>query len=348
MYVGGPGLARGYLNHPELTAVRFVTDPFAPGERLYRTGDLARRRADGELEYLGRIDHQVKIRGFRIELEEIGSVLGQHPQVRESAVLATSKGDDEKRLIAYVVAGAPAPTVADLRQHLLKALPDYMVPSSFVFIDRLPLTSNGKVDRSALPAAEPADTVPAGEYVAPATPTEEAVAQIFASVLDVATVGALGNFFELGGHSLLATRALARLREHFKFNVPLIALFQTPTVRGLGGWIDAASNTGSGAHATARRRDQDVPWKGLVTAQAHGSRPPLFLLTGYMDADDTPRILSNLMPHLGPDQPLCGLRPRWLDGRSPQYASVAEMTTEYWRRFARSNRQALTTSSVTV
>ena len=332
IYVGGPGLARGYLNRADLTEARFIPDPFVPAERLYRTGDLAKRRSNGELEYLGRIDQQVKIRGFRIELDEIESVLCYHPQVRDAVVVAISATPDENRLVAYVVANAPVPIVSDLREHLRKKVPDYMVPAAFVFLDKLPLTNSGKVDRNTLPVPDTADTIATEQYMAPVTETEKGVAQVFAEVLNIPAVGLHHNFFELGGHSLLATRALAMFRERFEIEIPLIALFEEPTVHGFSRWLDgAAERNGSVTQSRESTADFLPAWKCLVPTQSKGSNPPLFLVTGYMDANDTVRILSNLIPHLGPDQPLCGLRPRWLDGRSPQYSSVAEMADEYLR-----------------
>ena len=239
--IGGAGVALGYHNRPELTDARFVADRFSavPGARLYRTGDLGRWGVDGRLHHLGRLDHQVKVRGFRIELGEIESVLCQHALVREAVVALAASGDtDEKRLVAYVVPGGLVPVVSDLREHLRQTLPDYMVPTAFVFIDKLPLTNNGKVDRNALPKAASVDTISTEGYSAPSTETEKAVMQIFAEVLGINAVGVNQSFFELGGHSLLATRALARLRQRFKIEIPLIALFRTPTVQSLSQWLD--------------------------------------------------------------------------------------------------------------
>jgi amino acid adenylation domain-containing protein len=333
LWIGGPGVALGYHNRPELTSDRFVSDRFSsvPSARLYRTGDLGRWGANGRLHHLGRLDHQVKIRGFRIELGEIESVLCQHPQVREAIVLTISDTPDQQRLVAYVVASAPAPVVSELREHLRKSIPDYMLPAGFVFIDKLPMTYNAKVDRNALPAPDAADTVATDEYQAPVTETEKGVAQVFAEVLNIPAVGLRNNFFELGGHSLLATRTLARLRERFEIDVPLTAIFQAPTVEGLSRWLDAALEPGSPAQLELAQVDRLTRWKCLVPAPSNSSRPPLFMITGYTDEHDTLRILSNLIPHLGPDRPLCGLRPRWLDGHSPQYSSVAEMRDEYLR-----------------
>jgi amino acid adenylation domain-containing protein len=233
LYLGGQGLARGYLGRPDLTAERFVPDPFGVlGAWLYHTGDLARWRVDGELEFLGRRDSQVKVRGFRIELGEIEECLGRHPGVREAAVVAREEGD-ETRLLAYVVAGVePAPAAGELRAFLRASLPEHMVPSTFVPLDALPLTPNGKVDRRALPAPGVAG-VDRQAYVAPRTVTEELLAGIWAEVLKVERVGACDNFFDLGGHSLLAAQVVSRIRQAAELDLPLRALFQNPTVEGL-------------------------------------------------------------------------------------------------------------------
>jgi amino acid adenylation domain-containing protein len=235
LYVGGAGLARGYLNRGELTAERFVSHPFddGKGRRLYRSGDLVRRRGDGDIEYLGRIDNQVKIRGHRIELGEIETVLAQHAAIQQAVVLAREDSED-RRLVAYVVAAAGyAPSVHELRSFVKQKLPEYMVPSAFVVLDSLPLTPNGKLDRKALPA--PDQTRPELEktFVAPRTPVEETLASIWSDVLQFDHVGIHDNFFELGGHSLLATQLISRIRETFKIDLPLRSLFEAPTIYGL-------------------------------------------------------------------------------------------------------------------
>jgi amino acid adenylation domain-containing protein len=236
LYIGGTGVARGYLNRPELTAERFVPHAFStqPGARLYRTGDLARFLADGKLEFLGRTDHQVKVRGFRIELGEIESVLGQHPLVRESAVMARDDRPGEKRIVAYVLPheGQP-PSTTELRHHLLGRLPDYMLPSTFVMVDAMPLTDMGKIDRSALPAPEETRPELAQKYVAPRSALEQVLAGIFMETLKIERVGIQDNFFELGGHSLLATQVVSRIRQLLSVQLPLRKLFDDPTIGGL-------------------------------------------------------------------------------------------------------------------
>ena len=232
MYVGGEGVTRGYLNRPELTAERFISNPFSKS-KLYKTGDLARYLPNGELEYLGRIDNQVKIRGFRIELGEIESLIVQHPAIWESVVIVREDQPGDKRLVAYVVPQVEqSPTVLELRQFLKAKLPEYMVPSAFVLLESLPLTSNGKVDRRALPTHE-LDSTLLEKYVAPRTPIEEMLAQIWAQVLKLERVGIHDNFFEVGGHSLLATQLLSRIRTSFKVELALRELFARATVAEL-------------------------------------------------------------------------------------------------------------------
>jgi acyl carrier protein len=222
-----------------MTAEKFVPNPFGeePGARLYKTGDQSRYAVDGNIEYLGRIDHQVKIRGFRVELGEIEAVLGQHPGVLESVVMAREDTPDNKRLVAYVVADPNVKTsTSEWRDFLRTKLPEHMVPSALVRLDELPLTANGKVDRRALPAPDKLRPEMAEAFVAPRTAAEEVVATIWADVLEVERVSVYDNFFNLGGHSLLATQVISRLRSAFQVDLeqlPLRRLFETPTVAGL-------------------------------------------------------------------------------------------------------------------
>ncbi|MBQ1075158.1 amino acid adenylation domain-containing protein [Micromonospora sp. C31] len=243
LLLGGARLARGYLDRPAPTADRFVPDPFGddPGGRLYRSGDLVRYRPDGTIEFLGRIDQQVKIRGFRMELGEIESALTEHPAVRAVAVVARETQPGEKGLVAYLVCrdGTP-PAVAELRAHLRDRLPDYMVPAQWMVLDALPLTTSKKVDRRALPAPTPVRADPGRAYEAPRTPLEEAVADIWATVLEVDRVGVHDDFFDLGGHSLLATRVLAHLRQSFDLDLPLRLLFEQTTVADLADAVHTA------------------------------------------------------------------------------------------------------------
>jgi amino acid adenylation domain-containing protein len=246
--VGGAGVGRGYLNDPEQTRQRFLRDPFSGrrGARLYRTGDLARWCADGTLEFIGRIDHQVKIRGYRIELEEIEHVLVEHADVQAAVALARDDLGGEARLVAHIVAaGRRQPAVNELRDFLKTRLPDYMVPTGFIFLDRIPLTAHGKVDRPALMAIREEIKAAGKDFVTPRNATEEVVARIFADVLNVKNIGVFDNFFELGGHSLLAGRALARVAIALGVSLPLRALFEAPTVETLARRINEARASNS-------------------------------------------------------------------------------------------------------
>jgi amino acid adenylation domain-containing protein len=236
--IGGDGVTLGYWQRPELTAERFIPDPYSavPGARLYRTGDLARWREEGTLDHLGRLDFQVKIRGFRIELGEIEANLASHPAVRDAVVIAREDQPGDQRLVAYVAApDAISELVDQLRVGVRAAMPEYMLPSAFVVLETLPRTANGKVDRKSLPEPEHA----AAAYVAPRTPTEEMLAGIWADVLGLERVSAEANFFDLGGHSLLAMRLITRQRAASGVDLPLRTLFERPTVSGLAAAIDA-------------------------------------------------------------------------------------------------------------
>jgi amino acid adenylation domain-containing protein len=250
LHIGGIGLARGYLNRRELTAEKFVANPFSdqPGARLYRTGDLARYLPDGNIEFLGRIDNQVKIRGFRIELGEIECVLAQHPAIQQAVLLAREDAPDDTRLVAYMVATAGSnPSASDLRSFLQNKLPDYMVPSAFVFLDSLPLSPSGKLDRKALPAPDHSRSELEDAFVAPRNPVEAILANIWAEVLNVEKVGIRDNFFNLGGHSLLATQVISRTRNAFSIEVPLHQMFDAPTIAEMATIItEKTKSTGSG------------------------------------------------------------------------------------------------------
>ncbi|MGP3921489.1 amino acid adenylation domain-containing protein, partial [Nonomuraea sp. 10N515B] len=250
LYVAGAGVARGYVNRPAMTAERFVACPFAAGERMYRTGDLARWTAAGQLLFVGRADEQVKIRGFRVEPGEVEAVLAAHPAVRQAVVVA-----HDERLVGYFV---PATEVepAELRGHLAERMPDYMVPAALVPLDAVPVTPNGKVDRRALPEPEFAGS---GEFRGPRTPAEEVLCGLFAGLLDVDRVGVDDSFFELGGHSLLATRLVARIRSAFGAEVPIAAVFETPTVAGLAARMGAAAEAQDRPALLARPRPEVVP-----------------------------------------------------------------------------------------
>jgi acyl carrier protein len=233
LYIGGDGVALGYLNLPEMTSERFVPDLFNPDlkGRLYRTGDLARYRRDGNLEFLGRLDGQVKIRGFRIEPEEVEAVLLGHDAVNEAIVLDRRELPGEGRLVAYIVSGhSPPPNASELRDFIKRKLPEYMIPSAFICLSAFPRNANGKIDRKALPA--PGQNRPDLEetYLAPMTPVEKAIAGIWSKVLGLQEIGIHDDFFALGGHSLLATMIISRINEAFHLKVPMRCLFDFPTV----------------------------------------------------------------------------------------------------------------------
>jgi amino acid adenylation domain-containing protein len=245
LYIGGAGLARGYLNCPELTAKKFIQNPFSddPKARLYKTGDLVRYLSDGNIEFLGRIDHQVKIRGFRIELGEIEAVLTQHPQIREIVVMAREDIPGDKRLVAYFVAKQQyVPSTTELRQFLADKLPDYMIPSAFVALETLPLTPNGKVNRKALPKPQEIQREVATSLVAPQTELEQTIAKIWQEVLHIENVGIQETFFELGGHSLLVVQMQEKLVKALNQKIPVTVLFQYPTIQGLAQYLSQSLN----------------------------------------------------------------------------------------------------------
>jgi acyl-coenzyme A synthetase/AMP-(fatty) acid ligase/acyl carrier protein len=248
LYIGGRGLARGYLNRPELTAEKFIPNPFAkqndgtpvyrvypsPGDRLYRTGDLVRFLPDGNLDFLGRIDNQVKLRGFRIELGEIESILNQHPGVRQAVAIVKQERTGDSRLVVYLIPNPEASSdPAALTEYLKARLPAYMLPSAFVFLDAMPLTTSGKVDRRALPATATVHSPNLSSQDVPRTPLEQVLAGIFSQVLGVQSVGLYDNFFDLGGHSLLAIRLNSHITDVFKLEMPLRSIFEAPTVAEL-------------------------------------------------------------------------------------------------------------------
>jgi len=264
LFIGGDGVTRGYLNRPELSAERFVDDPFAlsSGAKMYRTGDLVRFRADGTVEFLGRTDHQVKIRGHRIELGEIEARLSSHAGVRQTVVVPREAGPGDVRLVAYFVSDGAAPADADLRAHVREKLPDYMVPQHFVVLDALPLTPNGKIDRKALPPLDLGQAAPAGvnsgsvAYAAPEGELEAKIAALWQELLGRASVGVDDNFFDLGGHSLLVVRAHRQLAQAIDVPVALTDLFRFPTVRALAGHLAGGAKSEAVDAGTDRARQR--------------------------------------------------------------------------------------------
>jgi amino acid adenylation domain-containing protein len=317
LYLGGAGLARGYLNRPELTAEKFIPNPFASsaGERLYRTGDLVKWRGEGDLEYLGRMDHQVKLRGFRIELGEIEAMLLQQKEIEGAAVIVREDEPGEKRLVAYIVAPGET-TASELRDRLKEKLPDYMVPAAFLWLNALPLTPNGKIDRGALSRALP-ETQKAGRaYAAPRTSAEEVLAQIWAELLKVERIGIHDNFFELGGHSLLAFRLMTIIKNRLDRDLPLASLFQDPTIVGLAKFLEKPVETPSSSI--------------LVPIQAKGSREPFFCMH---PVGGQVICYAGLARELGTDQPIYALQ-------SPNHSqspvgTIEEMACLYIREIRR-------------
>jgi len=250
LYIGGVQVGRGYWGRPELTAERFVPDPFVPGGRLYKTGDLSRWLPDGVIEYLGRNDFQVKVRGLRIELGEIEAALSEHPTVGQAVVVSREDTPGDVRLVAYLVPRTGAsPSVADLRVFLKDRLPEYMVPSAFVILPSLPLNPSGKVDRKALPEPDGVRSSLATRYEAPRTEVETMIADLWKDVLRLEKVGIHDNFFDLGGHSLLLVQVQARLERHLKRKLPVVDLFQYPSIATLSRHL-----TGDEDIAPARER----------------------------------------------------------------------------------------------
>lgn len=292
LYLGGVGLARCYLDRPELTAEKFIPSPFSAGLRLYKTGDLARWLPDGNIEFFGRIDNQVKVRGFRIEAGEIETLLNKHPEVQASVVVAREDGAGEKQLVAYLVPQRPGEIEVlprNVRSYLKETLPDYMIPSFITTIDALPLTPNGKIDHKALP--EPGEIVKARSYVAPNNALESQLARIWEELLGVTQVGIRESFFELGGHSLLAVRLMAKIRKQFGKDLPISALFNNETVEELA----KALSEGSSA------------WRfsPLVPIQPQGTKPRFFCVHAIGGNVNNYYLLAR---YLGSDQPFYGLQ----------------------------------------
>jgi aspartate racemase len=314
LYIGGDGVARGYLERPELNAERFVPDLFskAPGARLYRTGDLVRYRPSGEIEFIGRIDNQVKVRGFRIELGEIESALAEHPSVREAVVVAR-KDNGDKHLAAYLAPpSGVTPSIDELREFLKEKLPDHMVPSVFVVLESLPLSPTGKVDRRALPTTNEAKPATLRCFVPPADELELKLTRIWEKVLGVRSISVNDNFFELGGHSLLAVRLFAQIEKSFDRDLPLATLFQAPTVKQLA--------------RVLREEGWPTPWSSLVMIQGGRDRIPFFCVHAaggnVLEYYDLARLLA-------PDQPVYGLQAKGLDGREEPHTNIKEMAAHY-------------------
>ena len=258
LYIAGDGVTRGYLHRAELTAEKFVPDPFTAraGARMYRTGDLARYRGDGVVEFLGRTDHQVKIRGHRIELGEIETRLTEHPHVRSCVIVPREVGPGDVRLVAYYTADGAAPADADLRTHVRAKLPEYMAPQHFVVLESLPLTPNGKIDRKALPAFSVEQAGPAADFVAPTNDLELKIALLWQELLGREQVGVDDNFFDIGGHSLLVVRLHRQLSQAIAAPIALTDLFRFPTIRSLVAHLAGGESTDAAQEGTDRAKQR--------------------------------------------------------------------------------------------
>lgn len=316
LHIGGECVARGYLNRPEMTAEKFITDPFSrhAGARLYKTGDLARYLPNGDIEFVGRSDFQVKIRGFRVELGEIEAVLGSHPGIRDSVVVAKVDASGDKRLLAYVVpANDTESGTKRWRSFLEERLPDYMVPSLFIVLEALPLTPNGKVDRRALekrPVTAAAVARTSDDSVS--DPVQRQLIRIWQSVLGIESIGLQDNFWELGGHSLLAARLTQLIDSRFGKKLSLAALIEAPTILELALLI--------------KGEDEAQAWSCLVPLQSGGSKPPFFCVHGVGGNSVGFRDLANLV---GADQPFYGVQAQGLDGKLPCLTRVEDMAALY-------------------
>jgi amino acid adenylation domain-containing protein len=316
LLIGGEGLARGYQNRPDLTAEKFIPDPFAnnPGARVYLTGDLARYLPDGNIAFLGRIDHQVKIRGFRIELGEIESVLAVHPSVHHCVVIAREDTPGDKRLVAYIVPTADQRPVSRILRDFLKTkLPDYMVPSGFVVLDAMPLTPNGKVDRKALPAPTRENSAIEREFLAPRDKLEKELVGIWETILGIKPIGVTDDIFDLGVDSLIAAQLFARIEKTLGKNLPPAPLFQAPTVAALAGLL-RQGDTSNGR------------WTSLVGMQLQGTKKPLFCVHG---GAGTVLLFNPLARRLAPERPVYGFQSQGLYGRDLPHTNIEEMAAHY-------------------
>ncbi|MEZ4591278.1 MAG: amino acid adenylation domain-containing protein [Chloroflexota bacterium] len=323
LYIGGDGVARGYFNRPELTAEKFLQVADLPplaamlpeaahAQPLYRTGDLARLMPDGNVDFLGRLDHQVKVRGYRIELGEIEAVLAKHPALREVVVTTKEIATGDVRLVAYFIPWDAPPETAELRQFISDSLPDYMIPAAFVALDVFPLTPNKKIDRRALPVPELLTAVSSKSHASTTDPLELQLIHIWERVLGMKGIGRHDDFFELGGHSLLAIRVFAEIEKITGQQFPLPILFRAPTIALLA---DAL-----------RQEGWHTNWSSLVPIQPNGTKPTFFYVAPFLIS-----VLSfaRLARYLGDDQPLYGLQPQGIDGNQPHHTRVEEMAAHY-------------------
>ncbi|MEQ1852468.1 MAG: AMP-binding protein, partial [Chthoniobacteraceae bacterium] len=319
IFIGGPGVATGYLNDPALTAERFVS---TQSGRLYRTGDLARRLANGDIEFCARADSQFKLRGFRIEPGEIEAALEKHPAILHAAAVARPDSGGGRILVGYLVGrSAERPGAMALREFLSKRLPGYMIPGAFAWLDRLPLTANGKLNHQLLPEPAADDSPDAGACIHPRTPVEQQLTELWTEVLGRKGFSVRDDFFLLGGHSLLALRMLAEIRSRFGVEVPARRLFETPTVEGLGQFI---------AGQLAPHSPAAESFRSLIVIQRGDlSRTPLFLIPGGWGGEIEFLVYGELSRHLDRDQPVWGLKARGAGTADPPHRSVREMAADY-------------------
>ncbi|MBO1051113.1 MAG: amino acid adenylation domain-containing protein [Dolichospermum sp. DET73] len=319
LHIGGLGLARGYFHRPELNNDKFIPHPFShqPGARLYKTGDLVRYLPDGNIEFLGRIDHQVKIRGFRIELGEIETALSQHPDVLNSVVITSTDSFGSNCLIAYIVTQQQPLISSGIWRDFLKAkLPDYMIPSNFVILDHLPLTPNGKVDRKALSTLSVDRNIDSDQQISPRTPLEYKLVEIWEEILKVSPIGVTENFFDLGGHSLLAIRLIAAIEQKLKCNLPVVSLFREGTIEKIATLLEQEKPSSN----------LDV----LIPLQTKGNLPLLFLIHqagGYGLSYSV--LAEKLAKELDKQRPIYAIQARGLDGKQPPLDTIEAMATSY-------------------
>lgn len=318
IYIGGDGVARGYLNRPELNAERFIDNPFTPGEKIYRTGDLAKIKPDGDIVYLGRIDHQVKVRGYRIELGEIEHNLGKQEGIKQAVVIAREDTPGIPRLVAYLVlesgqTGIPEKVDLDKwDKALLNVLPEYMVPDDYVLLDVIPSTPNGKIDRKALPKPDYSHINRDGEYVAPRTSNEQLVAGIWEEMMGLEKVSIFDNFFQLGGRSLVAVKIMARLEQETGKRLPLATLFEYSTVEKLASRLEIDAEA--------------ITWESLVPIKPRGSKMPLYIVHG---AGLNVLLFNALAMNMDDEQPVYGLQAKGLNGIDEPLDVMEEIAANY-------------------
>ncbi|HVX52009.1 MAG TPA: amino acid adenylation domain-containing protein [Chitinophagaceae bacterium] len=319
LYIEGDGVADGYLNRDDLTAERFITNPFnTEGKRLYKTGDLVKYLPDGSVAFLGRVDDQVKIRGYRIELNEIASILEQCPLVKQAAVIAKNTGDT-KKIAAYIVP-AGVYNKYEITAYLKSRLPAYMIPSLFMQLEKLPLTENGKIDKKNLPEIEEEETY-LPDFAAPVTDDEKMISEIWCELLGHEKISINSNFFELGGDSLTAIKLMARLQKKLDINLPLAILFQYSTIKTLA--------------ANLRCQDDYIKWECLVPIRPQGNKTPAYIVHGV---GGHVLVLNHLLKYISPEQPLYGLQPKGIKGKSEIPRTIEDISAYYIQEILQQNQ----------